>query len=225
MKILYLSAEVVPFAKTGGLADVAGALPKALKQLGHDVRLCMPRYGRIDPARFGLSDVLAPFSVPMDATVEPVSIKMGTIGQDIPVYMTDNDRYFGREAIYGYPDDGERFVLLCRAALEMLKQLDWQPDIIHCNDWHTAIIPNWLHTIYRDDPFFANTATIYTIHNLQYQGIFGKRILEIAGIDELGFITHADMADLGSVVDLMARGILFADIITTVSEKYAHEIL
>lgn len=225
LRILFLSAEVVPFAKTGGLADVAGALPKALKGLGHDVRLCMPRYGRVDPQRFGLERQLEPFPVPMDSTSEQVGLYVGAIGQDIPVYMTDNERYFGREGLYGYPDDGERFVLYCRAALEMLKRIDWQPDVIHCHDWHTAIIPNWLHTIYRSDPFFRGTASIYTIHNLQYQGIFGKRILEIAGIDEHGFIHHADMADLGNVVDLMARGILFSDLITTVSEQYAKEIM
>lgn len=225
LRILFLSAEVVPFAKTGGLADVAGALPKALRSLGHDVRLCMPRYGRVDPARFNLESLLEPFPVPMDHATEQVSLYVGTIGQDIPVYMVDNERYFGREAIYGYPDDGERFVLYCRSALEMLKRLDWRPDVIHCHDWHTAIVPNWLHTIYQNDPFFATTATVYTIHNLQYQGIFGQRILEIAGIDEYGFIHRADMADLGNVVDLMARGILFADIVTTVSEKYAQEIM
>ena len=225
LKILVLSAEVVPFAKTGGLADVAGALPKALRTLGHDVRVCMPRYGRIDPARFNLRKVLDPFAVPMDSTTEPVGVMMGTIGQDIPVYMTDNDRYFGREGIYGYPDDGERFILFCRAALEMLKPLKWQPDVIHCNDWHTGIVPNWLQTTYLGDPFFSQTASVFTIHNLQYQGIFGQRILEVAGIDEYGFIQRPDVADLGNVVGLMARGILFADIVTTVSEKYAEEIL
>jgi len=185
----------------------------------------MPRYGRIDPARFNLTQALAPFPVPMDSATEQVSVLAGVIGQDTPVYMTDNERYFGREAIYGYPDDGERFIMYCRAALEMLKQLGWQPDVIHCNDWHTGIVPNWLHTIYRDDPFFAKVATLYTIHNLQYQGIFGQRVLEVAGIDEYGFITREDMADLSNVVDLMARGILFCDLISTVSEKYAEEIL
>ncbi len=225
LRILFLSAEVVPFAKTGGLADVAGSLPKALKDLGHDVRVCMPRYGRVDPARFGLERALEPFAVSMDATSEPVSVLVGYIGRGVPVYLIDNERYFAREGIYGYPDDGERFILFCRAAMEMLKHLGWQPDVLHCNDWHTGIIPNWLHTIYRDDPFFANTATLYTIHNLQYQGIFGQRILEIAGIDEYGFIHHPGMGELENVVDLMARGILFADVISTVSEKYAREIL
>ncbi len=225
LRILFLSAEVVPYAKTGGLADVAGSLPKALKDLGHDVRVCMPRYGRVEPSRFNLERALEPFEVSMNAAAEPVSVMVGHIGRGVPVYLIDNERYFGREGIYGYPDDGERFILFCRAAMEMLKRLEWQPDVLHCNDWHTGIIPNWLHTIYRDDPFFANTATLYTIHNLQYQGIFGQRILEIAGIDEYGFIHHAGMAELENVVDLMARGILFADIVSTVSEKYAREIL
>ncbi|MCL4459307.1 MAG: glycogen synthase GlgA [Chloroflexi bacterium] len=225
LKVLYLAAEVVPFAKTGGLADVAGALPKVLKDLGHDIRVAMPRYGRIDKSRFGLTTKLEPFPVPIDDTSESVAILESTIGGKVPIYFMDNDRYFNREGVYGYSDDGERFVLFCRAAVEMLKRLDWLPDIIHCNDWHTAIIPNYLTTIYRDDPFFANTATVFTIHNLRYQGIFGNRILEIAGIDEYGFLHHPRMEDLDNVVDLLARGINFADVINTVSETYAKEIL
>ncbi len=227
LKILYLSAEVVPFAKTGGLADVAGSLPKAIRALGHDIRVCMPRYGRIDKARFNLQEVVPSFGVPVDREHEPAAIWQGIIGTDVPVYMVDNARYFDRDGIYMYPDDAERFIFFCRAALEMLRepQLNWQPDIIHCNDWHTAIVPNWLRTIYKDDPFFAHTATVYTIHNLAYQGIFGHRVLEVAGIDEYGFLYHPQVADLAEVVDMMARGIYFADVINTVSEKYAQEIL
>jgi starch synthase len=225
LKVLFLSAEVVPFAKTGGLADVAGALPKALARLGHDVRVCMPRYGRIDPVRFNLSDALDPFPVPLDSTTESVTLKAGSIGDSVPVYFIDSDRYFAREGIYGYPDDGERFILFCRAAVEMLKRLPWQPDVIHCNDWQTGVVANWLHTIYKDDPFFANVGTVFTIHNLQQQGIFGQRILEIAGIDEFGFVHHPGVGDLSNVVDLMARGILFADIVNTVSQRYAEEIV
>jgi starch synthase len=204
---------------------VAGALPKALKGLGHDVRIGMPRYGRIDPERFGLSAALEPFDVPMDDVAEQVTVLQGSVGKDVPVYFVDNGKYFNREGIYGYPDDGERFILYCRAMLEFVKKLDWKPDVIHCNDWHTALIPNWLKTVYRDDPFFADTATVFTIHNLQYQGIFGQRILEIAGIDEQGFLYHPDCGDLANVVDLLARGILFTDVINTVSERYAREIL
>ncbi len=225
LKVLMLSAEMVPFAKTGGLADVAGALPKALKALDVDVRVAIPRYGRIDPIRFNLQQVVAPFDVPMERSHEEVTILGTTIGQDIPVYLVDNDKYFNREGIYGYYDDGERFILYCRAALEMLRYLDWQPDIIHCNDWHTALVPNWLKTIYQDDPFFHGMATVYTIHNLQYQGVFGQRILEIAGIDSYGFLYHPQIGDLANYVDFMARGIHFADVVNLVSERYAEEVL
>jgi starch synthase len=225
LKILILAAEAVPFAKTGGLADVAGALPKVVRALGHDVRVAMPRYGRVDPAKFGLQEVLPPFDVPIHRAAEPASILQGAIGADVPVYLVDNAKYFDREGIYMYPDDADRFIFFCRAILEALKLLEWQPDVIHCHDWHTAIVPNWLNTLYQDDPFFSDTVTVYTIHNLAYQGIFGHRVLEIAGLDEWGFQYHAEMADLNEVVDLMARGIYWADLVSTVSETYAQEIL
>ena len=225
LKILYLSAEVVPFAKTGGLADVAGSLPKAVHALGHDIRVAMPRYGRIDPDKFGLKQVLPAFPVPMDKQMEEASILEGSLAPGIPVYFIENGKYYDRDGIYMYPDDAERFIFFCRSSLEMLKRLDWCPDIIHCNDWHTAIIPNWLKTVYKDDPFFAHTATVYTIHNLAYQGVFGYRVLEVAGIAAYGFMYHSEMVDLSEVVDFMARGIFFADVINTVSEKYAQEIL
>jgi starch synthase len=229
LKILYLSAEVVPFAKTGGLADVAGALPKAIRGLGHDIRVIMPRYGRIEVEKFGLKPLLEAVSVPMDERSEAAVIWQGSIGSgpaETPVYFVESARYFDRQGIYMYPDDAERFIFFSRAALELCRALGWQPDVIHCNEWHTALIPNWLKTIYREDPFFAGTATLYTAHNLEYQGIFGHRVLEIAGLADLGFIAHPDVApDLNEVVDMMARGLLFADIINTVSETYAREIL
>ncbi len=226
LKILFLAAEVVPFAKTGGLADVAGSLPKAIHALGHDIRVTMPRYGRIRPERFNLTHVMDSFPVPMDSRTEPAGLMQTTLdGSDVPVYMVENARYFDRDGIYMYPDDAERFILFCRGALEGIKRLGWQPDIIHCHDWHTALTPNWLKTIYADDSFFANVASVYTIHNLAYQGIFGYRVLEIAGIDEYGFIAHPETVDLNEVVDFMARGILFADVISTVSQTYAREIL
>ena len=229
LKILYLSAEVVPFAKTGGLADVAGALPKAIRALGHDIRVMMPRYGRVEIDRFGLRPLLAEVAVPMDERTEPAAIYAGSIGAgpaETPVYFVDSARYFDRQGIYMYPDDAERFIFFSRAALETCKALGWQPDVIHCNEWHTALIPNWLKTVYSADPLLAGVATLYTAHNLEYQGIFGQRVLEIAGLADLGFIAHPDVApDLNYVVDLMARGLLFADIINTVSETYAQEIL
>lgn len=224
LKILVVSAEAVPFAKVGGLADVAGSLPKALRRLGHDARLALPKYGRINEAQFGLTQVLDLLPVPAGSDQELASVFESAV-EGMPAYLIDSDRYFGREEVYGYDDDGERFVFFCRAALEMLKALDWRPDVIHCNDWHTGIIPNWLKTIYKDDPFFADTATVFTIHNLAYQGIFGPELLEFAGLADYGLIPHPEHDDLSQVVVLVARGILFADVINAVSERYAQEIL
>jgi starch synthase len=228
LKILLMTAEMVPFAKTGGLADVTGALPKALMAQGHDIRVAMPRYGRIDRDRFKLHEALEAYPVPMDDHSEDATLLQTNVESSsgaIPVYMVDNPHYYDRDGIYMYEDDADRFIFFCRATLEGIKRLEWQPDVIHCHDWHTAIVPNWLKTIYHDDPFFANMACVYTIHNLAYQGIFGYRVLEIAGVDEYGFIAHPDMPLLNDVVDFMGRGIYYADIINTVSETYANEIL
>lgn len=224
LKILFMAAEMVPFAKTGGVSEVTYALPKALRAMGHDVRVAMPRYGRIDPTKFGLRPLLSNLAIPIDDHSEPVTVMTTEVEGDLPVYFIDSLKYFGRENLYGYPDDGERFVFYSRGSMEMLKALEWKPDIIHLNDWHTAIVANWLKTIYREDPFFRNVASVYTIHNLAYQGIFGWRILEIAGVEEYSFMyPHID--EFPNVVALMAHGILFADTISTVSDTYAREIL
>ncbi|GCE20645.1 hypothetical protein KDK_44450 [Dictyobacter kobayashii] len=188
------------------------------------MRLVMPRYRQVDAQHFQLTTILDSISVPMGNFQVSASVRQAEIGNHIPVYMIDAPRYFDRENIYGYTDDGERFILFCRAALEAVRSLDWSPDIVHCNDWHTGIVPNWLHTIYRSDEFFANTASVYTIHNLAYQGIFGYRLLEVAGVAANGFV-YPQIAELANVVDIMGRGILFADAVTTVSERYAQEIL
>jgi starch synthase len=228
LKILLMAAEMVPFAKTGGLADVTGALPKALRAQGHDVRVAMPRYGRIDRDRFHVGEALPAFPVPMDDHSEDATLLQTVIpsaGGDVTVYMIDNSHYYDRDGIYMYEDDADRFIFFCRATLEGIKRLGWQPDVIHCHDWHTAIVPNWLKTIYKDDSFYASAACLYTIHNLAYQGVFGYRVLEIAGVDEFGFIAHPDTPALNDVVDFMGRGIYYADIINTVSETYANEIL
>ncbi|MFQ5792237.1 MAG: glycogen synthase, partial [Acidobacteriota bacterium] len=224
LKILLLSSEAVPFTKVGGLADVAGSLPKALRRLGYDARLALPKYERISEAEFGLAQVVESLPVPVGSGHELAAVFESAV-EGMPVYLVGSDKYFSREEVYGYDDDGERFVFFCRAALEMLKELNWRPDIIHCNDWHTGIIPNWLKTIYKDDPFFAHTATVFTIHNLAYQGIFGPELLEFADLADYGLIPHLTDDELSRVVVLMARGILFADVINAVSEKYAQEIL
>lgn len=227
LKVLIVAAEVSPFAKVGHVAEVVGSLPLALKDKGHDVRLVVPRYGKIDPTKFDLKPIAAlqDMQVEVNRDKETVAISEGIIGSATPVYFVNNDKYFNRDGIYGYPDDDERFILFCRAALEMLPLLDWQPDIIHCHDWHTAIIPNWLKTIYAEQDFYKNIASVYTIHNLAYQGIFGYRVLEVAGIGEYGFVVPPENEENSHPVSLMSLGIQAADVVSTVSPTYAQEIL
>ena len=225
LKVLLLATEVVPFAKTGGLADVTGSLPPAVRALGHDIRVAMPRYGRINPQRFNLSRLPGSFAVPMDSHTEPAELMQASLANQTPVYFVDSPRYFDREGIYMYPDDAERFIFFCRAALEGTRHLGWQPDVIHCHDWQTALVPNWLKTVYARDAFFAETASVYTIHSLAFRGLFGRRVLEIAGIAECEFVAGPPGTDPGQVVDFMARGITYADALSTVSPTYAREIL
>ncbi len=229
LKILIVAAEAAPFAKVGHVAEVTGSLPLALKCLGHDVRLAMPRYGRIDSAKLDLKPLAAlqNLVVQVNRGFENVYVSEGQIGDGanrVPVYFVNNEKYFNREGIYSYPDDDERFILFCRAVLQMLPELDWQPDVVHCHDWHTAIIPNWLKTTYADQPFYANLSSVYTIHNLAYQGIFGYRVLEIAGLDEYSF-AYSQVDGAAQVVSLMSLGIQSADVISTVSPTYAQQIL
>ncbi|WJW66737.1 glycogen synthase [Candidatus Chlorohelix allophototropha] len=225
MKILIVAAEATPFAKVGHVAEVIGSLPSALAKLGHDVRLVIPRYGRISPNKFDLKPVINQLNIPLkNERTEPVSVLASSLKEEVPVYLIDSDRYFNREGIYGYPDDDERFILFCRAVLEMLPQLNWQPDVIHCHEWHTALIPYWLKTQHATTPFYRNIASVYTIHNLAYQGIFGYRVLEIAGIADYNFI-YNNAQEHSELVSLMSLGIRHADIISTVSPSYAKEIL
>lgn len=224
LRILVVGVEATPYAKTGGVADVVGALPHALRRLGHDVRLALPRYKSIDPERWGLEPAYKGLAVPISQGTETVDILEAEQHDGVRVAFVEAPHYFLREKLYSYNDDGERFILFCRAALEYVRAIGWAPDIIHCHDWHAAIIPNWTKTVYRDDPNFASTATVFTIHNLAYHGIFGYRILEVAGVAQEGFL-YPELADFADMVDLMGRGILFADIISTVSPRYAREIL
>ncbi|MGE5599693.1 MAG: glycogen synthase, partial [Bacteroidota bacterium] len=187
-------------------------------------RVCLPRYGFIDRQRFDLRKVLEAFPVPMNSGADQAEILATEIGGGVTVYLVENPRLYDREGIYLYPDDADRFIFLCRAALEMCRRLDWAPDIVHCHDWHTAIVPNWLATIYRGDPFFAGTASVYTIHNLAYQGVFGHRVLEIAGLAGYEFEVPHGVSPQNHI-NFMGRGIYYADCLNTVSPTYAKEIL
>ncbi|HYY46337.1 MAG TPA: glycogen/starch synthase [Candidatus Angelobacter sp.] len=224
LKILLVSAEVAPFAKVGGLADVAGALPKALRALGHDVRVVMPRYGSIDVEKYHLRRVLTDLRVPLAHQPVSADVLEGRIGDEVPIYFIENQQFFGREGMYGFWDDDARFIYFSRAALEMLRPLGFQPDVIHVNDWHTAVIPNMLSRLYAADPFFADIATVLTIHNLAFQGVFGYGTLHLAELEQWGLI-RPGIAGLDDIVNLLGRGLYFSDVVNTVSNRYAEEIL
>ncbi len=220
-----VSAEFDPFAKTGGLADVMASLPRALARRGLDVRVAIPRYGSVDLTAVTRRPGIARFDLPFNGRQERVRLDAVEL-DGFEVLLIDNEHYVSaRPGIYGYPDDGHRFTFFARAALETARVLDWRPDVIHCHDWHAGLIPNWLRTTDRHAPEFADTASVFTIHNLEYQGHFDSSVLETAGLAPDGLIPHPTRDDLSNVFVFMARGILFADKINTVSPRYAREIL
>ena len=224
LRILILAAESTPYVKSGGVADVIGSLARALRRMGHDVRVALPRYGLIDPTRWDLRAVVEDMRVPVGDGETRVNALEAAQPDGAHVYFIDAPAYFDREnGTIGYPDDGERFILFNRAALELTRAIGWAPDVIHCHDWYASITPNWLKTTYRDDPTLKSAASVLTIHNLQYHGIFGYRILEVAGIEQKPYLQPE--GSQREAVDLLGRGIEYADLVSTVSPRYAAEIL
>jgi len=234
LNILFVSSEVEPFAKTGGLADVSCSLPKAIKELGHEIRIIMPRYRLIDERKFKLHDIirLKDIQIPVGKKVEIGNIKSSFIDDlkdKVQVYFLDNETYFGRDGIYqspttkkDYKDNDERFIFFCRGVLETLKRLGWEPDIIHCNDWQTGLVPAYLKTLYKSEPMFKSIKTVFTIHNMAYQGIFPKESFAKSNLPNDLF--KPEGVEAYGNFNFLKAGIHFSDIITTVSEKYAEEI-
>ncbi len=228
MKILYLSPEIAPFAKTGGLADVARALPPAISKLGHDIRAVMPRYFNLDTGAAPLERARK-FTVGMHNGLRAADL-WKTDGGGAPVYFIANEEFFFRDGLYGigdwdYPDNLERFVFFCKAAMEACRGLGFLPDVIHCNDWQTAAMPAILKLIYgmyRRDPFFDPLPrVVYSIHNLSYQGRFTEDHWPILTLPR-SYYTY-DFEFYGQI-NLSKSAIHFADAVTTVSETYAREI-
>jgi len=228
MKILYISSEVTPFAKTGGLADVAQALPEALKTLSHDVRTVMPKYLSLAEQNLAM-DRVATFTVQMHNGLQG-AVLIHTQNGSVPTYFLENDAYFNREGLYGgsdgdYPDNLERFVFFCKAALECCKTMDFLPEVIHCNDWQTAVLPAILKSTYgayRRDPFFQPLPKlVYTIHNISYQGRFPQDRWPILSLPR-SYYSH-DFEFYGQI-NLTKGAIHLCDAVTTVSETYAREI-
>ena len=216
MNVLFAAAEVAPLIKTGGLADVAGALPRALRRLGHDVRVVMPYYRR-------MHNLAGPPEGPLHVALLPVGDRMElmrvflTYSGDTPIYLLEIPSAFDREGTFGYGDDDRRFILFTRGVLALTlhlqEQAGWRPDVIHANDWHTGLLPNYLKRAYADA--LPGIASVYTIHNLAYQGFFSPFTLYLAALDGGG----------DRYINFMARGIQHADIVSTVSPTYAQEIL
>jgi starch synthase len=230
--VLYLTSELYPFAKVGGLADVAGALPKALKELEHDVRVFMPKYKIIRDRKWNLREVirLRDIEVPVGDKVLTVSVKSGFVPDSkVQAYFLEYKPFFDRKDIYidprtgeGWNDDAERFALFSRAALETLKVLYWQPDVIHCNDWPSALVPCLLKGEYKDDEFYQNSSTVLTIHNFAYQGSFPAEMATKLGIENFDE-SHPAWHD--GRLNFLKAGIETADQITTVSPSYAQQII
>jgi starch synthase len=228
MNVVFVASEAVPFAKTGGLADVAGALPRALEKQGHSTVLFMPCYRRVWSAGPELIDTGLILRIPVGARwVEGQVYESRLPGSGVLVYLIAQASYFDRDGIYGsadkdYADNCERFVFFNRAVLQTIEDLHLQPDIIHCNDWQTGLIPVYLKTIYRHVPELASIGTLHTIHNLAYLGLFWHWDMALTGLDWQLF--NWRQLEFYGRLCFMKAGIVFADMLSTVSPTYAREI-
>jgi starch synthase len=234
LRILLVASEVAPFAKTGGLADVAGALPRALLGLGHDVRILLPKYRGAEAHATDIRVVVPGIRVRLgDRTAEGTLLE-GHAPSGVPVYLLEHEHYYNRDSLYGtadgdYWDNCERFVFFCRATLEGIARLEaaragvrWQPQVIHANDWQTGLLPVYLRTLYRDHPLLGGLATVFTIHNLAYQGVFWHYDMPMTGLG-WDLFTPAGIEFYGKL-NFLKGGLIFSDLLTTVSRTYAREI-
>lgn len=226
MKVLFAASEAVPFAKTGGLADVAGSLPPAIAALGHDVRVIIPRYQRVDPKTFNLKPV-ATFSVPLGAWKERCDIFEGAMDGNVTVYFVNKDIFYDRPELYGtpqadYPDNAERFIFFSRVILELCRVLDFTPDIVHCNDWQTGLVPLYLKKFYQESGALHGTKTVFTVHNLGYQGLFVQGDMRLTGFG--GDVFTPEGIEFWGKINFLKAGLVYSDLITTVSRTYSREI-
>jgi starch synthase len=228
IKILFVASEVVPYAKTGGLADVAGALPKALAELECEVAIVMPKYQSISDSKYRLSPLISQMWVPMGMGDVDASVFQSFIGNDqVPVYFIQNNHYFDRDQLYGtsdgdYQDNAERFAFFSRSIFSLMKELNWYPDILHLNDWQTGLVAAYQKNFYRQDAHFSKMKTLFTIHNLAYQGLYPKYFLPMTGLGWEEFT--ADRIEYYDQISYLKAGLVYSDCLTTVSPTYADEI-
>jgi len=227
MKIALASPEVVPFAKTGGLADVAGALPKALAKVGMDVAVVMPLYKMVDRTKHNIKDTGKKISAVIDDKKVVAGVFEGSLPGGVKVYFLDVPSYFMRDQLYGtpqgdYPDNAERFAWFSKAIPELLKSVGFRPDVVHVNDWQCALVPLYLKSLYKDDPFFKDTASVITVHNMGYQGVFWHYDMHLTGLG-WEYFTPEGLEFYGNL-NMLKGGLVYSDLINTVSKTYAKEI-
>jgi len=235
LKILFVSSEVFPFVKTGGLADVSSALPQMLTELGHEVRIVIPKYGAVDDRKFKIHEVVRLKDILIKIGDKEVVFSLKSCflpgpRTRIQIYFLDNQEFYGgRNSLYtdpmteqDYPDNDERFILMSRAVCELLIKLGWVPDIIHCNDWQCGLIPGYIKNVYSKELEFSKFKTLFTIHNLRYQGEFPKSAFKKTGLPE-SLNSEKGIEHKGKI-NFMKSGLLYADAINTVSETYANEV-
>ncbi|MGH9327000.1 MAG: glycogen synthase GlgA [Terriglobia bacterium] len=226
MRIVFIASECVPYSKTGGLADVVGALPQALFALGHDVEVVIPRYRGTQAGT--LSPGGASVTIPLGAGFRFASIQTGGAVKGVLHHLVDCPEFFDREGLYqstdgkDHPDNALRFGAFALAAIEGLKRVSKPPEILHCHDWQTSLVPVYLKKLYGNDPFFKRSSSVLTIHNLGYQGLFDSEVLPQVSLDASVFTM--DGLEFFGKVNYLKGGIVFSDFITTVSRKYASEI-
>ncbi len=222
MKILYVASEAAPFIKTGGLADVAGSLPKAIKNKSHDIRVIMPLYSAIGQEFKDKMEKDLEFYIDLGWRRQYVGV-MSLEHNGVTHYFIDNEYYFKRSKIYGEYDDGERFIFFSKAVAIFLKAINFKADLVHANDWHSGLLPLYIKDFAKGDPFYKDMRSVFTIHNLKYQGIFDTSILESIGGLSIEYFQE-DGLKYYEKINLMKSGIVYCDVLTTVSKSYSEEI-
>ncbi|HLD11850.1 MAG TPA: glycogen/starch synthase [Patescibacteria group bacterium] len=229
LRVLFVASELSPYSTVGGLGRVTFFLPRALMSLGHDIRVMIPKYGKIDLEKYPMEMVYEGLEIPTSSTETKsliCNVKTHKLSDGPRAYFLENMEYYEKRANeYGYVDDPLRWALLNRGVIEFMKHSDWKPDIIHSNDWQTGLIPQYLKTIYRKEPLAELVATVYTIHNLYFQGNFDHRFVSDLDYDDGKSRIPSFFSPRLPKINSMRRGIMFADVINTVSETYAKEIL
>ncbi|MBE0642848.1 MAG: glycogen synthase GlgA [Bacteroidetes bacterium] len=234
MSILFVSSEVVPFAKTGGLADVSAALPQVVRELGHDIRIIMPKFAAVSDRKFKIHDIKRLTDMPIQLGDRTFlgSVKssfLTNIKTKVQVYFLSNEQLYCRSDLYvdpktkeAWPDNDDRFIFFCRGVIETLILLGWKPDIIHLNDWQSGLIAALLKTEYANEPLFKNTKVVFTVHNAAYQGVFPKTSFVKTGLPDKAF--KLEGIEFHGDINLLKAGLMYADAITTVSPTYAKEV-